>query len=175
MKTSIKLFIAICSVLISSSALAVDGTINITGNIIDASCTISINGGAANTTVELPKVSTTALASDGAVAGSMPLNFNLSGCPPNSVVLASFESNNVDQSTGFLANKSAAPAGNVEVQILNRNGHVIDLRNQVNNFGGFTDAIGNTNLTFNLRYVAVGGAATAGGVDTLLVYTLHYP
>lgn len=174
MKTSTKLFMASCCALISSSALAVDGTIDITGTVTDSSCTIALDGGAASGSVVLPTVSATSLASEGTVAGATPFTFNLSGCPTTGATRAFFESTNVDQSTGFLANNSATPAGNVQVQVADVNGAAIDLRDQTNNPFVSFDASGNANLTYNAQYVAVGGGATAGEVETQLVYTLEY-
>lgn len=165
---------ASCCALISSSALAVDGTIDITGTVTDSSCTIAVDGGTASSSVVLPTVSASTLASDGSVAGATPFTFNLSGCPTTGGARAFFESTNVDQSTGFLANNSATPAGNVQVQIADASGTAIDLRDQTNNPFATFDATGNANLTYNAQYVAVGGAATAGDVDTQLVYTLEY-
>ncbi|ERL49346.1 hypothetical protein BJB45_07700 [Halomonas huangheensis] len=174
MKTSIKLVMASCCALLSGSALAADGTIDITGRVTDSSCTIAVDGGSASSSVVLPTISSTSLATDGAVAGATPFTFNLSGCPTTGSARAYFESTNVDMGTGYLVNNAASPAENVQVQIANANGTSIDLRDNTNNPYVTFDS-GSANITYNAQYVAVGGGATAGDVDTQLVYTMEYP
>lgn len=175
MKNFTKLFMASCCALFASNALAADGTIDIKGKVINDSCSISVNGNGSDASLGLPDVSVNALASAGAVAGSTRLDFELSGCP-KSVVTPYFESINVDPETGYLTNNAAVPAGNVQVQVLNRDGVVIDLRtNKYNNeTGNIVDDSGNLTVNYKMRYVAVDRAATAGDMFTQLIYTLQY-
>lgn len=177
MKNSIKLFMASCCALIASNALAADGTIDIKGKVISDSCSISVNGRGSDATINLPDVSVNALASAGAVAGNKNIYFELSGCPKDVLITSYFEPVNVDPNTGYLTNNAAAPAGNVQVQVLNRGGDVIDLRNNGKNYEELdyiADDAGNLTLQYSTQYVAVGAAATAGDVATQLVYTLKY-
>lgn len=165
--------------LAASGAFASDGTITITGQVTDSSCNIAVNGGTADYTVTLPTVSKDVLASDGAVAGASAISFSLSGCPASGAVRAYFEPTNVDPSTGNLLNNAASPADNVQVQVLNQSGTAIDLRDNSNNpFTNFIDdgsgTSGTADFTYSAQYIAVGGAAAAGQVDTALVYTLDY-
>lgn len=178
MKNSTKLFMASCCALISCNALASDGTVDIVGNVVSSSCSISVNGYGQNATITLPDVSVTSLASAGATAGSHNLDFILSECPPNIPMRVNFESYNVDSNTGYLTNNASDPAGNVEVQVLNKDNDVIDLRNNSKNFAyldELTDDTGNVTLKFYTQYVAVDAAATPGTVNSQLVYTLQYP
>lgn len=178
MKKYTKLFMATCCALVSSSVLAVDGTVVLKGRVVGSSCTININSSGSSPSLGMPAVSIDALASEGAVAGNTPIRFELSGCPANSYMQVYFESNNVDPNTGYLTNKSATPAGNIEVRVLNRDSEVIDLRTNSKNYldsSNVTDASGNVTLRYYAQYAAVGGAATAGDVESQLVYTLQYP
>lgn len=183
MKTLSAAFLGLASVglLSASGAHAADGTITITGQVVDSSCAIAVNGGTGDATVVLPSVSKTTLANPDDVAGSTAVNMTLSGCPATGSVRAYFEALNVDQSTGHLINTaSATPAENVQVQVTNASGSAIDLRtndNSTNSFVAFTDdgaGVGTANLQYGVQYIATGGAATAGQVETQLVYSLDY-
>jgi major type 1 subunit fimbrin (pilin) len=159
---------------VATGAFAVDGTITITGKVEDASCNIAVGGNASGSTLALPTVFKSALASPGATAGATGFQFNLSGCPVTGNVLAYFESTNVDSSTGYLKNNAVVPAANVQVQILDAAGRPIDLRSNTNNDGVALDASGNATLNYSAEYVANGAAAGGGDVETQLVYTMQY-
>ena len=179
MKKSILTILVCCGSLANSAAMAADGTITITGQVMDSSCVIAIDGGTGDISVALPSVSKTALATDGATAGLKQMAFTLTGCPASGAVRAYFSPQNVDSNTGFLMNNAvASPATNVQVQVLAHTGDVIDLRDNSNNpFINFVDVDGTSGeaqLQYGLRYTASGGAAVAGSVDTALVYTLDY-
>lgn len=68
----------ICSACFST-AYAADGTINFTGTITDAACTIT--PGSANQTVSMGTVSSTALANVGDTAAPSAFNIVLTNCP----------------------------------------------------------------------------------------------
>ncbi|MFI8482757.1 fimbrial protein [Pseudomonas sp. NPDC078700] len=161
----------------AAGAFASDGTITISGQVVDTSCDISINGGSGDTTVVLPSVSKTNLANAGDVAGSTSVSLSLTGCPATGSVRAYFEAQNVDQATGYLQNNAVdTPATNVQVQVTDTSGAAIDLRNNSNNnFVAFTDDAGDgtADLNYAVQYVATG-ASTAGQVETALVYSLDY-
>ncbi|GEN23773.1 fimbrial protein [Halomonas cupida] len=173
-------FIA-ASLATSMGALASDGTIIITGQVTDSACQIAVNGGDADASVVLPTVSTSSLAADGDVAGTTPIVMSLSGCPSTGHVRAYFEPQNVDVATGYLINNAkTGAAANVQVQVLNAiDGSAIDLRNnEGNNSVDFVDdgdgTTGSATLNYAAQYIAVNGAASAGDVETALVYTLDY-
>jgi len=54
---------AVAAMAVSSSAFAVDGTINFEGLITDVTCDISVNGATNNATVTMPSASIAALTS----------------------------------------------------------------------------------------------------------------
>ncbi|WP_339511789.1 fimbrial protein [Pseudomonas sp. RL_15y_Pfl2_60] len=179
MKTLSAAFLGLASVglLSASGAYAADGTITITGQVVDSSCDIAVNGATGDATVVLPSVSKTTLANPGDTAGATSVSMSLTGCPATGSVRAYFEALNVDQATGYLTNTAAAtPAENVQVQVTDASGTGIDLRtNDNNNFVDFTDdaGVGTANLEYGVQYVATD-AATAGQVETQLVYSLDY-
>ncbi|MFP2237272.1 fimbrial protein [Pseudescherichia vulneris] len=162
----------------SLNAYAVDGTISITGQVVDASCSVAVSGGANDATVVLPTVSKTALSNPGDVAGATQVAMSLTGCPSTGSVRAFFEATNVDPATGFLKNNAATtPAEGVQVQVINAStATAIDLRDNSNNdYVPFVDngTDGTADLNYSVQYVATA-PATSGLVDTSLMYTLDY-
>lgn len=163
--------------LAASGASAADGTITIQGQVTDASCLIAVDGGTGDSTITLPAVSKSALATPGDTAGAKGFTMQLSGCPTTGSVRAAFAPLNVDPATGYLQNTaSVSAATNVQVQVLDGMATPIDLRdNTGNSYVPFVDqgGAGVADLNYAARYVATG-IATAGQVDTQLVYTLDY-
>ncbi|ARU88552.1 fimbrial protein [Pseudomonas sp. M30-35] len=179
MKTLSAAFVGLFGVglLSTTGAYAADGTITITGEVVDSSCDVAVNGATGDATVVLPSVSKTALANPGDTAGATSVNLSLSGCPATGSVRAYFEALNVDQGTGYLINTaSVTPAEGVQVQVTDANGTGIDLITNTNNqYVAFTDTagVGTADLQYGVQYVATG-TATAGQVETQLVYSLDY-
>ncbi|MEN0612974.1 fimbrial protein [Klebsiella indica] len=174
------LALALSSV-VATSASAVDGTITINGQVTDTTCTISVDGGAADATVTLPTVSVSALPSPGATAGATPFNISLSGCTGTALNTAStyFEPGTyVDSETGRLNIDTTAgdAAGNVQVQLLNANSEAIVAGASVAT--GQNDipvdiSSGSGVLNYYAQYYATA-AATAGAVTTQVDYTMVY-
>lgn len=161
----------------ATGAFAADGTITIQGQVTDSSCLIAVDGGTGDSTLTLPAVSKSALAVPGDTAGAKSFTMHLSGCPATGSVRAAFSPLNVDPATGYLQNTATvSPAANVQVQVLDGTVTPIDLRdNTGNDYVPFVDQGGSgvADLNYAARYVATG-VATAGQVDTQLVYTLDY-
>lgn len=158
----------------AASAFAASGTISISGLVEDQVCSIEAVGNASGNTLVLPTVFKSDLASDGATAGATTFQFALSACPTSGSVSAFFESTNVDTTTGNLVNNAADAASNVQIQILNADGQAIDLNTNANNGVVALDVEGNAQLDYSAQYIAKGGAAGAGDVETQLVYTVRY-
>lgn len=168
-----------------TSAAADDGRITFTGSIADTTCivegggaTVTANSGG-NFTVGLPRVSASALATNGERAGDTPFFLKLSGtnCTNGKVARVYFEpaqSTNIDQATGNLKNTTGTGrATKVQVGLLDGAKSVINL------FTGTPSqsaTIAGNTAQFNYwaQYVATGGAATAGTVSTDVVYSIIY-
>lgn len=161
----------------ASSAHAADGTITITGEITAQTCTISGDGGGKDFTVTLPTVSTSSLATSGATAGRKPFRIALSNCSPNSGnASVYFEPGvTVNATTGQLKNSSGT-ATNVEVGLLNKDSSNIKLgaAQAQQNSQTVPIAGGAATLDYYAQYVATGGAATAGSVNTSVMYSVSY-
>ncbi|PVZ86213.1 fimbrial protein [Serratia sp. S1B] len=90
------------SLFFMSSAYAVDGTINFTGEIVANTCTISTGGG--TVTVTLPTISTSHFKDIGSRAGQTAFTIDLTGCTPASGSVAvrfTGTGDQVDPTTGL--------------------------------------------------------------------------
>ncbi|KVL24393.1 fimbrial protein [Burkholderia ubonensis] len=161
----------------ASSAHAADGTITIMGEITSQTCSISGNGGGKDFTVDLPTVSTSALSSTGTTAGRKPFKLSLTNCTSGSGnVSVYFEpGTTVNAGTGNLLNATGT-AKNVEIGLLNKNGSSIKLGAAQAQQNSQVVAItgGSAELEYAAQYVAMGGAATAGTVNTSVMYSIAY-
>ncbi|NML29904.1 fimbrial protein [Paraburkholderia antibiotica] len=160
-----------------AASYAADGTITFNGNITAQTCTISGNGGGPNFTVTLPTVSTSALSADGSTAGRTPFNIALTNCSPDSgTALTYFEPGaTVDTATGRLLNATGS-ASNVEIGLLNQDYSSIQLgaAQTSQNSQSATISGGAATLDYFAQYVATGGAAGAGSVNTTTLYSIVY-
>ncbi|MCA7925844.1 type 1 fimbrial protein [Burkholderia cenocepacia] len=155
---------------------AADGTITINGNIGTQTCTIDGNGtGGKDFTVALPKVSTSALASGGSTAGRTPFKIGLKNCSPASGnVYTHFEpGTTVNATTGQLLNATGT-AKNVEVGLLNGDSSNIGVGKADENSKAVALSNGAAELPYYAQYVATGGAAGQGTVNTSVMYSIMY-
>lgn len=159
---------------VAGSALAADGTIKFTGKIIDSTCTIS-NPGGSSFEVKLPAVSTQTLSSSGARTARTPFSIQLTNCPAGLSAYAYFEPGANTTSDGHLRNTSSlAPAGNVEVEVLNASYAPINLMTNANQQAVVLSATGTNTLQYYAQYYATA-PTTAGAVETQVDYTIVYP
>lgn len=187
---------------ISSAFGAADGTITFNGRVVDQTCTVSNNTSGNNIDVTLPTVNKTQLAADGAVAGLTRFNIELTGCKQAAIggtdgVRAYFLPNSqyVDPTTHNLKNIAPTTGGttkaeNVQIQLTHADtskviavGENVDVQGHekdpykpwfdfVNDTGSTTTA--KAKLTYYAQYVAVGGAAGEGVVQSKVEYNIIY-
>lgn len=156
------------------AAHASDGTITFNGAIEAQTCTISVNGGNQDATVQLPTVAASTLSTKGNTAGATNFTIALSDCAGKATQVRSFfeAGPNVDAASGNLRNNGAA--GNVQVQLLNSDGVVLQAGNESqrsNAASALTD--GAATLVYGAQYYATG-QATAGDVRTSVTYSIDY-
>ena len=147
-----------------------NGTITISGKVTATTCTIANNG---NVTVTLPDVSTSSLATAASTSGRQAFAINLSGCSGTTVAKAYFEPGaNIDPTTGNLRIATGVgKATNVQVQLYNADLSPINLFSNNAKTTTLTSASGPVN--FYAGYYATG-QATAGDVNTSVIYTMQY-
>lgn len=170
---------------VASIAGASDGTITFEGKIQAVTCVIT--GGTdtgslsdtADFTVNLPYVSTTALAKEGARAGDTKFVIQLSGaeCANNKVANVVFESaqSNVDTTTGKLINtvtKAQGGSENVQIAILNNDKKDLNLTNGAKH-QQVTIANNKALFEYWAQYYATN-IVTAGAVQSQALYSISY-
>lgn len=161
---------------------ATSGTINFSGMVTDTTCDVAINGQNGDTTVTLPIVPTSELASIGKTTGQTNFTMTLENCvlgqQGENTVSAFFQAGaTVDNNSGRLKQTSASGAENVSLQLLDgTNGNVIFVGNsnqmESNYFANIRE---NTaiKLPYSVRYYAEG-PVTSGIVTSSVVYNLQY-
>lgn len=163
------------------------GTINFTGNITDATCSVAVDGDTSgNSTVKLPEVNKSALAAADTTAGGVLFTMTLSDCAlgtevPVTKASAFFQAGDtVDLSTGRLKQTETTNAAtNVSLQLFdpeNANAAIkVGYSTQVDSNTYKTISAGSsTDLHYGVRYYAEGGAASAGKVASKVVYNIMY-
>lgn len=163
---------------INSNVLAAStGTITFAGEVTDTTCNVAVAGGSADSTITLPTVSTSNLASIGDTAGRVEFDITLSGCSSaDQGAYAFFEAGaNVNSSTGRLVNTGSA--ANVDLQLLDvSNAYTpINVGNTLQHSDTTATAIsGDTaRLNYAVEYYA-SAAPTAGNVSSSVTYTVSY-
>ena len=183
----------VSSALLSTNALAADGTINFTGAITASACTTVVgasSGGSTPTTtgaiVTLPNVAATSLPTAGTYAGNTAFNIQLTGCQATAAltnVRALFTTATAEPSDIYVMKNTStggSAAQNVGVAILTTAGTPIDL-----NGGSRMDpgavlpaaggAAGPITLNYQAAYKALTtGAVGAGSVTANAEYTISY-
>lgn len=168
--------------LFASNVQAADGTITFKGEITDTTCQISggdnTDGGTGSFTVTLPTISAGALPK-GERAGHTHFSVLISGdsgCTAGKIASMWFESiagSLVNPVTGDL--KNAGGATNVEVGLLNNLGTHINIWTNENQSTATISASNDAKLDYTAYYQAsAANAATAGAVDTNVVYSMTY-
>lgn len=174
-----QLGLAVISFGLASSTVfaAPDGTVTITGKVVDQTCTVG--GTAGNYTVVLPTVGKSTLATAGTTNGDTKFTINLTNCPTGNVGVY-YDNTNANINAGGRLNNTVTTGGatNVNVQLLNSAKTVIDLTKDRSGQNLVTanvaTANGSANIDFFARYYATG-TATAGDVSTTATYYVVYP
>ncbi|EDT7809821.1 fimbrial protein [Salmonella enterica subsp. enterica serovar Oranienburg] len=169
------------------------GTIQFTGSVIDAPC--SIVPESQNIQVKLGQVSLKTLDAANKYSGAVPVTINLTGCsfeaPTNtsdsvkySKVAVTFPDAHApaggDATKGEIANAASNPAENVVIQLLQGDGtSPVDLTkiNPAESDAGniqLDTTSATSKLQFYARMMTLSGAAKAGSVGATVTYKLHY-
>lgn len=167
--------------LLSQGAFAADGTINFTGEIVDAPCSISPNS--QNMTVPLGKVSRTAF--DGATAGTAvvgkkatPAKFtiDLLGCGATAKGATVTFTGTADTDATLLRLANAGQVGvgaasGVAIELGDSAGTKIPLGQES---GQYVLGLGDNSLKFQAAYIATKTAVTVGPANATAQFTVAY-
>lgn len=156
----------------ASVVSAADGTINFTGELVDAACTVAAST-ADPLAVELGTYSTSSLASNGEQTVATPFAIDLENCSAGTLtgVAAKFEGAADASNSNLFA--VTGGASNVGIQVEDpTNGNTVMAPNTLPaSYQPLADGV--NSLNYQARYVATG-AATAGSANATVTYSIVY-
>lgn len=180
-KTLLTGFVALTALSASSVYAAQENSIRFKGEVSAQTCNVSVNDSTSAAPVILLQ---TAKVSDLSATGntSTPTNFSmkLTGCtdPKTATqdIKIHFASSNVDASGNLKNIATDSPASNVAIQLLDPENNVIDLKSGEATAKAFSLNPNETSgeAQYTARYIATGGAATAGKVEATVQYAISY-
>ncbi len=173
------MLMAAASVLfMASHARAYDGTINVTGNIVDGSCDIDTDSQTIN--VNLGSVQASSFANKGDVSNPVPFNIILKNC-----------SSSIHEADIMFLGKS--DPNNTQLLQLTQDPGVaegVGIRIRQPEFGDFTNSVyiplnfklsantnlqaGDNTLTYTLQYEATSVPVTVGTGNAVMYFDLYY-
>lgn len=154
--------------------------VGFTGNYLEETCELSINGASNNETVRLPTLLVNNLGINGSEAGTQPFTIALKGCPFNRNIALIFRASlsGTDSLTGNLINGIGQNyAKNVQVRLRKENGSPIRINDITTAQYYVIPATGEEVIhNFSASYYAKGNdSATAGEVETKAIIEIIYP
>lgn len=158
---------------ISQIAHASDGTINFTGEVLDAACTVDV-GATSALAVDLGKVQKSAFTGDGSTADATKFTLKLSACPETiTKATVKFDGTAYSGDNTVLALTSGTGvATGVGIQLMDATNTVVPL---------FTDSSAYTlvkddenDLDFYARYIQKGADVVAGKANATASFTIAY-
>ncbi|HFZ1711488.1 TPA: fimbrial protein [Citrobacter sedlakii] len=174
----------VSSALMTTGAMAVDtGTITFNGAITDSTCDVSVAGGGADGTVNLPTVSASSIPAAGDVNGTTGFVMSLTNCSGTSLNTAKafFQAGmTVDSNTGRLLNTDPTGAQFVSLQLRDGSDNSVIKVGDQSQTGpsaiGYHDiSSGAANLPYLVEYYAEqDNAVTPGAVTSLVTYNIDY-
>ncbi|MBK5143073.1 type 1 fimbrial protein [Budviciaceae bacterium BWR-B9] len=165
--------LAVVAGLIGSNAFAADQvTINITGKVTAAACTID-NSGTYN--VIMPDVTAATLSTANTYGEATTFNVTLSNCPPGTTSVTAKFSGTPDSldATKYANTTGPGYATNVSVRLQNHSGSVTD---KGNNSTMTVNVDASRKATFDLdaRPYSTSGGATVGNIRTVAMMDFTY-
>ncbi|WGS46074.1 type 1 fimbrial protein [Burkholderia sp. JSH-S8] len=151
------------------------GQVTFNGELLPDTCEIA--AGDESKTVTLPTLSTQSLDAAGKVEGAKMFDISVSNCPATlNNVAAHFETTNMDPATRNALNQATTtPAGNVLVQLLDKDGTTPILLGSAGSYEPITGtgAARGATLSYGGQYYATA-PTTPGNVTAIVRYTLAY-
>ncbi|HCZ9098951.1 fimbrial protein [Klebsiella michiganensis] len=164
---------ALCFAITTAYALPVtDGTINFTGKVVDASCTVA--AGSTSQTITMQPVSTTLLKAVGDTANPTDVPILLQECntTTSNTVQVVFSGNSVpNDSTVLSLTDDENSAKQVGIKLYDSENKEIKLDEPTSPISLTT---GETTLNFTAKYYALGQSG-AGDVNATATFTMIYP
>ena len=164
----------------ANMAMANTGTITFNGEIVNDTCTITVDNGS-STTVTLPTVQSANLVSSGDTTGTTDFNLYITNCgaavDARGITLTLTDPNNFDAINNNLLKNIATgtAATNVGIQLATGTAFAtpIDFAGTSHTTVTYATTDGAVTVPFSARYYATG-TATAGAVSSTLGWTINY-
>ena len=167
--------------LLPVSALAVDGTLTVSGNLVAQTCTIKGNGGSKDFSVALPAISASALQNgDWGSSGQTRFTIALSGCAPSSGKVRAYfnpDASSQMKNSGIVNKIGAGYAQGVVVGIKNADLSRVLLGNQAaaDQGAAYVDVVaGSATLVYYATYFKVSMPVVPGLYSGSISYNIIY-
>lgn len=171
MKNNITGLALLVASVISSSAFAIDGTINFKGDVISNPCTVS--AASKNLDVQLGKIGTTAFPTSGSLSSAQKFTLVLTGCP-STVTSAKVRFDGTQaagDNTVLAVATGTGKATGVGIKIYDKDDNPISL---YQDSAAYTLTTTANNLDFKARYVSLSTTVTAGAAEGAAQFTIIY-
>lgn len=162
----------------TTAASAVDGTINFTGDIKDATCEIDLAGGTA-VSVPMGTLNKTALNGSGSTGVASKFDLTLKNCPTAyTKATVEFDGTAADNDKKILAlnagDTTNPAATGVGVQIADKDGTVLALKSPSASYDLTTGAAAINKLAFTARYIATSDTVVSGKANATATFNIKY-
>ncbi|SQI40046.1 S-fimbrillin [Leminorella richardii] len=166
----------------ATAQAASNGTVNFTGEVIDKTCDVTIDGAASPVTVVLAAVDKSQLATAGSTAKRTSFNIELTNCSGGATVseaAAFFENGATVDAIGYRLNNTlndGTEASNVQLQLVDAatgNAIKVGSPDQSTTTTTYDLSSGAATLPYAVEYYATG-AATPGLVASSVNFTINY-
>ncbi|CAI1999561.1 fimbrial protein [Serratia fonticola] len=160
--------------LTSVSAVAADGQVKFTGEIIDAACTVT-NSPANPLSVVMGKVAKSAFAQSGDKAAATKFTLKLTDCPGTvSSATVKFDGTSVNGDNSILAlTQDAGTATGVGIQLSDDSNTVLPLFTASKSYALQSGSVIN-NLDFVARYISTAASVTPGPANATANFSINY-
>lgn len=176
MKVEIKKVLLIAALLTAIPSSVMAGTITFKGKVIDAGCTVDVDGNT-DETIDLGSTPKGDFTSAGVTGAPKSFVINLKGCPvagtgAPTMAYVKF-SGTTDGKNTYFKNSITTGATNVAVLLKDEAGN--DIINNDGNEGIAIPAIGgDIAVNYTARLVATATGVTSGDVQSVVTYTVSY-
>ena len=155
------------------NAQASDGSINFTGEVLDAACEVDV-GASSALTVNLGKVQKSAFTGDGSTAAATKFTLKVSKCPETiTKAVVKFDGTSYAGDNTVLALTSGTGvATGVAIQLMDAFNTVLPLATASSPYTLVKDV--ENDLDFFARYVQKGATVVAGKADATASFTIAY-
>lgn len=158
---------------ITQTVYAADGSINFTGEILDAACTVDV-GASSALAVDLGKVQKSAFTGDGSTADATKFTLKLSACPAtitNASVKFDGTAYEGDNTVLALTSGTGVATG-VGIQLMDATNTVVPLFTASSGYPLVSTGV--NDLDFYARYTQKGATVVAGKADATASFTIDY-